>query len=91
MDVPKSNGSTDPFKVGYSLLLIDIYGVEHSDFTININVFLTLTWFDDRINISADDDEINVDVQFIDNLWKPDVYFYDLKVKYLQIDQKSML
>ena len=81
MDVPKSNGSTDPFKVGYSLLLIDIYGVEHSDFTININVFLTLTWFDDRINISADDDEINVDVQFIDNLWKPDVYFYDLKVK----------
>ena len=86
MDVPKSNASADPIKVGYSLLLIDIYGVEHSDFTININVFLTLTWFDDRINISADDDEINVDVQFIDNLWKPDVYFYDLKVKYLKID-----
>ena len=80
MDMPQFNESIGPFEVGYSLLLVDIYGVEHSDFTININVFLTLNWFDDRINITTDD-EIHVDVRFIDNLWKPDVYFYDLKVK----------
>ena len=82
MDIPQLNTSGHPFEVGFSLLLVDIYGVEHSDFTININVFLTLNWFDDRINITTDD-EIDVDVRFIDNLWKPDVYFYDLKVKLL--------
>ena len=81
MDMPQFNASIGPLEVGYSLLLVDIYGVEHSDFTININVFLTLNWFDDRINVTTDD-QIHVDVKFIDNLWKPDVYFYDLKVKF---------
>ena len=79
MNMPHS-GSQQPFQVNYSILLLDIYGVQNDDFTIDTNIAMTLTWFDDRIMMSnRTNDSISVDVRFIDNLWKPDIYFYDLK------------
>jgi hypothetical protein len=79
MDMPES-AQDGPFEVGYSILLVDIYGVNHEDLTVDINVFLMLSWFDNRINIvNNSESSISVDVRFIDKLWKPDIYFYDLK------------
>ena len=79
MDMPET-GAAGPLQVGFSLLLLDIYGVDHDDFTIDTNVFLTLTWVDDRILLAnTSNDSINVDVRFLEKLWVPDIYFYGLK------------
>ena len=79
MDMPPP-GRAGPLEIGFTLLLLDIYRVDHHDFTINTNVFSTLTWIDNRILLSnISNDSVNVDVRFLDKLWVPDIYFYDLK------------
>ena len=75
MDTPNAN-SMSPIKVGVSLLLLDIYNIDYHDFTMDLNLYMSFSWIDDRVSINNTD---SVDVNFSHNLWVPDIYIHDLK------------
>jgi hypothetical protein len=75
MDTPISEG---PLEVGVSLMLLDIYGIDYLDFTMDLNLYMRFSWIDNRVSMN-NTENVDVDVNFIHNLWVPDIYIYDLK------------
>ena len=75
-----------PLKVNVSLLLLDIFSINYNDFTIDIELYAKISWVDNRLVIRnaskkwiRESFQSNVDVRFIENIWVPDLYIYDLK------------
>jgi hypothetical protein len=62
-------------------------GLEHVDeidprFTVSILMYLNVIWEDSRIQGPAQDDPtqmIPIDFGFVDSIWLPDIYIYDMK------------
>ena len=80
------SGKKGPLKVNISLLLLDIFNINYNDFTIDIALYTTISWVDNRLKILNGSTgvigksiERNVDVSFIRNIWVPEIYIYDLK------------
>ena len=74
--------------------LLDIYEIEE-DFLLRINVQLDFSWPDDRIIVdSGGDTTVNVDFRFINQIWMPDFYVYDLqnfrRLKVFQLPQGGL-
>ena len=72
-------------KVTVSLLLLDIFNIDYNDFTIDIALYVTISWVDNRLKILNGSNKLigeslqsNVDVSFIQNIWVPEIYIYDL-------------
>ena len=79
MDMPMLNSDDkDPFKVEVSMMLLDIYKINYDDFTMDLNVYMRFSWIDNRL-ILNETTSADVNVDFIQNLWIPDFYIYDLK------------
>ena len=83
MDMPNSGQvNKEPFQVGVSMFLLDIYKINYEDFTMDLSVYVKFSWIDNRLEINKTlivDEDIEIDVDFIEKLWFPDIYIYDLK------------
>ena len=55
--------------INFSMRLLDISHISHSDFTISIGVQYSLSWIDNRLVIIGNKSDINLDVDFIKTLW----------------------
>ena len=77
MNMPTSDDRL-PLKVKVALLPLYIYKIDHIDFTVDIKVHMRVTWSDTRLIINSTKSEA-VDVDFVQKLWIPDIYIYDLK------------
>ena len=58
-------------------------GIQLLDSAIAISAFFQFLWKDSRISIKnvheIDGQTVNVDPSFIEDIWLPDLYFYDLR------------
>ena len=80
MDMPNSDQvNKEPFQVSVSMYLLDIYRINYEDFTMDLNIHVRFTWNDNRLSNNKTGFNSDVDVDFIENLWVPDIYIYDLK------------
>ena len=76
MDLPGEK----PIYIDTQLILMEIFEVNENDHTIHINAIMIFAWQDNRLNFtSAMDTSVDVDKQFIDNIWTPDLYIYHMK------------
>ena len=79
MNMPERiNGS--PLVVSCGIRLLDITQIDTQDFGFSMSVFLQFIWTDNRISMEASNktDE-NLHLSFIELLWVPDFYIYDLQ------------
>ena len=54
--------------------------MEENDLTVHISIFLTFSWQDNRLNFTSNTAaRAEVDKQFIDKIWMPDIYIYNMK------------
>ena len=50
------------------------------DRTVHLNLFMTFSWEENHINFtSTDRTYVDVDKQFIESIWTPDFYIYNMK------------
>ena len=76
MDLP----GLKPIHIDTQMLLMEIYEVSETDFTVHVNMFMTFVWQDIRLNFtSTKETSVDVDEEFIKNIWTPDFYIYHLK------------
>ena len=64
--------------------ILQIVDINDVDFTVTFSMYLFVKWMEPRLQrngtISGSvNQETPVDLKFLDKLWVPDVYFYDLK------------
>lgn len=78
MDMPKPTHSGKPIKVRCVIRLLDINKIDTQDFSISVTTALKFAWIDNRIK-HPDQRKTNVDLDFMNNIWTPDFYFYDLQ------------
>ena len=77
MDMPPG---VKPIHIDTQMLLMEIYEVGETDFTIHVNMFMTFVWEDNRLNFtSTKETSMDVDEEFIKTIWTPDFYIYHLK------------
>ena len=61
--------------------LLDINKIDSVDFSFSVNVAFFFSWVDNRVDIFDMSKEIiDLDLEFIKELWTPDFYIYDLKL-----------
>ena len=61
--------------------LLDINKIDPLDFSFSVNVAFIFSWVDNRVDIYDMNQEIiDLDLEFIKQLWTPDFYIYDLKL-----------
>ena len=76
MDLPGKR----PIVIDTEILLLEIYEVHERDLTIHVDLFMTFSWQDNRLNFTAGKEtSANVDKHFIDNIWMPDIFIYNMK------------
>ena len=76
MDLPGKR----PIQIDTQIHLKEIYEVEEKDHTIHISAFMTFSWQDNRLNFTSNTvTRADVDKHFIDNIWMPDFYIYEMK------------
>ena len=64
--------------------ILQIVDINDVDFTVTFSMYLFVKWMEARLQKNGttpgpDNQETPVDLKFLDKLWVPDVYFYDLK------------
>ena len=76
MDLP----GLKPIHIDTQMLLMEIYEVSETDFTVHVDMFMTFIWQDNRLNFtSTKETSVDVDEEFIKMIWTPDFYIYHLK------------
>ena len=61
---------------------IKIIEINDRKLTVTLQLALTICWIDPRIillNVSTEEHSIPVDVTWVEYLWFPDIYVYELK------------
>ena len=75
----RARDSKDPMVIRISMRLLDINEIDQQDFSISVTVHMKMAWIDNRIIVEGNHSTtISIDVDFIQNIWIPDFYFYDL-------------
>ena len=65
--------------VSCGLKLININKIDSKDFSFTVNVAFFFSWLDNRVEIfNGSENTINLDLQFLEKIWTPDFYIYDL-------------
>ena len=63
--------------------ILQIVDINDVDFTVTFSMYLFVKWMEPRLlrngTTPGFNQETPVDLKFLDKLWVPDVYFYDLK------------
>ena len=75
--LPREDGN----KVGVSLSYIKVISVDEDEFSITFETFFNIDWQDERLEITKHHSKAGlmpVDEELIDDIWKPNVFIYDL-------------
>ena len=77
MDLPGEK----PIHIDTQMFLNDIYEVNQRDLTIHIRLFMLFSWRDNRLNFTTtkETSSVDVDKHFIDSIWTPDFFVFDMK------------
>ena len=64
--------------------ILQIVDINDVDFSVTFSMYLFVKWMEARLQRNGttsgfENQETPVDLKFLDKLWVPDVYFYDLK------------
>ena len=79
MNMPeRKNGN--PLVVNCGMRILDITKIDTQNYGFSMSVFLKFTWIDNRVIMGASNktDE-NLHLSFIEHMWVPDFYIYDLQ------------
>ncbi|XP_012232248.1 glycine receptor subunit alphaZ1 isoform X2 [Linepithema humile] len=81
---PPSEKNT-PVVVNFNILVVDINSINVEDMDFRVDMFVSQSWMESRLNMSQDifekdDDYVILPTGFFDNLWQPDPYFLNSKV-----------
>ncbi|KAG5313956.1 GLRA1 protein, partial [Acromyrmex insinuator] len=74
-----------PVVVNFNILVVDINSINVEDMDFRVDMFVSQSWIESRLNMSEDifeedDDYVILPQEFFDNLWQPDPYFLNSKV-----------
>ncbi|XP_025985943.1 glycine receptor subunit alphaZ1 isoform X2 [Solenopsis invicta] len=74
-----------PVIVNFNILVVDINSINVEDMDFRVDMFVSQSWIESRLNTSQDifeegDDYAILPPEFFDNLWQPDPYFLNSKV-----------
>ena len=79
MNMPERQDE-NPLVVSCGIRLLDITKIDTKNYGFSMSVFLQFTWTDNRIIMeAATKTEENLHLSFIELLWVPDFYIYDLQ------------
>ena len=79
MNMPERQDE-NPLVVSCGIRLLDITKIDTKNYGFSMSVFLQFTWTDNRIIMEAGTKaEENLHLSFIELLWVPDFYIYDLQ------------
>lgn len=68
-------------KVGVSLSAIRVISVDEKEFSITLETYFNIDWQDERLELTKHHSKAGlmpVDEELIDDIWKPNVFIYDL-------------
>ncbi|XP_011641232.1 glycine receptor subunit alphaZ1 isoform X1 [Pogonomyrmex barbatus] len=74
-----------PVIVNFNILVVDINSINVEDMDFRVDMFVSQSWIESRLNtpqdiFEEDDDYVILPPEFFDNLWQPDPYFLNSKV-----------
>ena len=72
----------EPLEIDIQVDVLQIHEIDDIAFTVSLSLNLIVSWRDFRITGPTPDDPqeiIPIDVRFVQNLWLPDFYIYDMK------------
>ncbi|EFN80182.1 Glycine receptor subunit alphaZ1, partial [Harpegnathos saltator] len=74
-----------PVVVNFNILVVDINSINVEDMDFRVDMFVSQSWMESRLNMpqdifEEDDDYVILPPEFFDNLWQPDPYFLNSKV-----------
>ncbi|XP_018400145.1 PREDICTED: glycine receptor subunit alphaZ1 [Cyphomyrmex costatus] len=74
-----------PVVVNFNILVVDINSINVEDMDFRVDMFVSQSWIESRLNMPQDifeegDDYVILPPEFFDNLWQPDPYFLNSKV-----------
>ncbi|XP_011702346.1 PREDICTED: glycine receptor subunit alphaZ1 isoform X1 [Wasmannia auropunctata] len=74
-----------PVVVNFNILVVDINSINVEDMDFRVDMFVSQSWIESRLNMPQDifeegDDYVILPSEFFDNLWQPDPYFLNSKV-----------
>ncbi|KAL0105953.1 hypothetical protein PUN28_015990 [Cardiocondyla obscurior] len=77
--------SDAPVVVNFNILVFDINSINVEDMDFRVDMFVSQSWIESRLNMPEDifeegDDYVILPQEFFDNLWQPDPYFLNSKV-----------
>ncbi|XP_025985945.1 glycine receptor subunit alphaZ1 isoform X4 [Solenopsis invicta] len=83
-----------PVIVNFNILVVDINSINVEDMDFRVDMFVSQSWIESRLNTSQDifeegDDYAILPPEFFDNLWQPDPYFLNSKVS-VSYDRKKL-
>ena len=71
-------GEGHPLEILSDIRLIDINAIDAENSGISVYLYLNFSWNDKRFKINSTKETINVGIDFLENIWKPDFYVYNL-------------
>ena len=79
MNMPeRRNGN--PLVVNCGMRILDITKIDTQNYGFSMSVFLKFTWTDNRVIIDdTNKTDENLHLSFIEHMWVPDFYIYDLQ------------
>ena len=80
--IPKDEYSDNPVEILVEFDMIKILEINDKKLTVTLQLAPTIYWTDPRIvvlNVSTEETTIPVDVAWVEDLWFPDIYVYELK------------
>ena len=70
-------------QVEIGIRVVEVLGINDHDFSAELYLYFAVTWNDSRlINHAAPGKTLKIDTTFMQYLWVPDVYIYNLKSFY---------
>ena len=79
MNMPERRNE-DPLIVSCGMRLLDITKIDTLNYGFSMSVFLQFIWTDNRVTMeAANKTDVNLHLSFIELLWVPDFYIYDLQ------------
>ena len=69
-------------QVGVDIEIIEILEINDRDFTVSFYMYFSVAWNDPRLMNNASDRTVSIETIFLNQLWVPDIYIYNVKSFY---------
>ena len=77
MDLPSSEGP-GPVVVNTTIFLTDLFQLHSETFTLDLSLYIIFEWKDNRIQLSQSEGTVDLGQSFIDHIWKPSLYIWNM-------------